>query len=339
MISKVNLKGMLAATALGLSLAGAAQADVNNIVFVSAASIGVNPFLIMGKEGTEEAAAKIGATASVIESDTQRSRVENVNAAANDGADIVVVLGFEFNDIIADVAPVQPETQFLMVNSCVFEDRPANVHCAVFREYEAAFLMGVAAAMNTKSNKIGTVAALDIPFLHRFSDGFAMGARMINPEIEVETRWIGGQNPFGDPARAKELAKTLNGEGADVIFAVAGGGNFGIYEAASEDGFKAIAVDVNHCPTTPGAILESALKGVDQAIVQSVEKIVAGEESSLISYGIAEMGVGAIALDEAGLAESGCVISEQPETAAKLREVAAKIASGDITIEDPMFAQ
>ncbi len=330
----------LAAGILALSSAALAQSEIKSIVYVSPTSIGVNPFLIMGKDGTEAIAKKLGATATTVESDTQQSKLENVSAAANDGADVVIVLGFEFNDIIADVAPTQPDTQFLVVDSCPPGDRPDNVHCAVFREYESSFLMGVIAAMSTKTGKIGTVGALDIPFMHRFSDGYAMGAKYVNPDIEVETRWVGGQSPFSDPVRSKEQSLALKAAGVDVIFAAAAGGNFGIYEAASEAGFKAIAVDVNHCPKAPGLLLDSALKRVDQVIIQSMEKIANGEKATFAAFGIAENGVGSIASssDEV-LNASECLIVESPEVVAKVREVAAEIASGELKIEDPMFAK
>ncbi|MCR9134952.1 MAG: BMP family ABC transporter substrate-binding protein [Alphaproteobacteria bacterium] len=337
---KSTIQSTVAACVMAFVMAPAAHAEIKSIVYVSPSSIGVNPFLIMGKEGTEAAAKKIGATATTVESDTQQSKLENVSAAANDGADVVVVLGFEFNDIIADVAPTQPETEFLVVDSCPPGDRLPNVHCAVFREYESAFLMGVIAAMNSKTGKVGTVGALDIPFMHRFSDGFAMGAAHVNPDITVETRWVGGQSPFSDPVRSKEQSLALKAAGVDVIFAAAAGGNFGIYEAAKEAEFTALAVDVNHCPKAPGLLWDSALKRVDEVIMQSIDKISNSEKSTFAAFGIAENGVGAVASSpDDVLAASECLVVGSPDTVAKVREVAAQIASGDLKIEDPMFAK
>ena len=145
-----------AVTTLALATMQAQAAD-KLFVYVSPNSIGVNAFLQMGKTGIEAAGKKYGADVKTYESNTPAERLENVNAAVNDGADIVVVLGFEFNDIIKQVAPTAPDTQFLIVDQC-FDDRPANVHCAVFREYEASYLMGVAAGMLTMTAP--TAAAL-----------------------------------------------------------------------------------------------------------------------------------------------------------------------------------
>ena len=167
-------------------------------VYVSPDPIGVNAFLQMGKTGTEAAAKKFGADVQTYESSTAAARRENVEAALNEGATLIVLLGFEFNDIVNELAPTAPDVQFLIVDQCI-QNQPPNVHCAVFREYEASYLVGIAAGMMTKTNKIGVVGALDIPFLHRYTDPYADGAKAVNPNVEVETRWVGGDNPFGDP--------------------------------------------------------------------------------------------------------------------------------------------
>jgi len=323
-----------------LGIAGPGGADIERIVYVSPTSIGVNPFLIMGKAGAEQAGDALGATVTTVESDTAQSKLENVSAAANDGADIVIVLGFEFIDIVTDVAPIFPDTDFLIVDSCLQDEPPDNVHCAVFREYESAFLVGMIAALSSDSGRIGTIGALDIPFMHRFSDGFALGAEHAVPGITVQTRWIGGQNPFSDPVRSKEQALALGADGVDVIFAAAGGGNFGIYEAAQQSGFKAIAVDVNHCPEAPGLLLDSALKRVDEVIVRAIERIASGEPASFAAYGLAEEGVGAIALgSNEDIQASECLIADAPDVIARVQAAAAEIADGSLVIEDPMFAQ
>jgi basic membrane protein A len=329
--------------ALGVALAGSlapVSAADTSIIYVSPNPIGNNPFLVLGRDGTEAAAKKYGATASTIESDTPQAILENLYAAANEGADIVVVLSFSAVDAVAEVAPTAPDTQFLIVDACPGGDRPDNLHCAVFREHEASFLMGAMAALSTESGKLGAVGPVDIPFMHRFTDGFAAGARHVNPDISVETRWVGGQNPFSDPVRAKEQALALNAIGIDVIYAAAAAGNFGIYEAAPDGGFKIMGVDVNHCPLAGGTMYDAALKRVDQVILQSVAAIKDGAKQNFASYGLAENGVGGVVLNsDADLAASGCLIADNPETISAVRDIAAQIIAGDIEIDDPLAAQ
>lgn len=321
-----------------LSLMGAANAQDKLFVYVSPDPIGVNAFLKMGQTGTEAAAEKFGAQAKTFESANAAARKENVEAAINEGASLIIVAGFEFNDIIAELAPTVPDTQFLIVDQCI-DNRTDNVHCAVFREYEATYLIGVAAAMLTQTNKVGVVSALDIPFLHRYTDGYAMGAKAQKDGVEVDVRWVGGENPFADPVRAKEQALAIKAAGSDVVFTATAGGDFGVFEAAKEADFKAFAVDVNHCPEDPAHMVSGTLKRVDNAIVAAVEGIEAGGKQTFSTLGLKEGGMSIIGLSDEGLADSQCLIAGMPDVLAKVREVAAKIEDGSLAIPDPMTAQ
>jgi len=334
----VRLRNFAAGVTLAAMTAVAPASAADLLVYVSPDALGVNAFLKMGKTGIEAAGKKHGMDVKTYESKTAAERIENVNAAVNDGAKVVVVLGFEFADIIKEAAAAAPDTQFLIVDQCI-ENQPDNVHCAVFREYEASYLMGVAAGLLTKSNTVGVVGALDIPFLHRYTDGYAQGVQSVKPDAKVEVRWVGGDNPFADPVRAKEQAVALNAAGADYIYTATSGGDFGVFEAAKEKGFKAFSVDVNHCPDLPGLIVDQSLKRVDVALGAAVDAILAGEKKTFTTLGLKEGGVSAIALDEATMADSKCLIADHPDVAAKMREVSASIADGTLKLADPMMAK
>lgn len=306
-------------------------------VYVSPTPLGVNDFLIMGQTGLELAGDKHGAQTKVLESEDPTTREENVRAAINDGANIVIVLGFEFNDIIPKVAAEAPDTQFLIVDQCI-ENPPANVHCAVFKEYEAAFLIGAIAASLTETGKVGAISALDIPFLHRYTDGFAEGAKYVKPDIETSTLWVGSDvSAFSDPARAKEQALAMAADGVDHIFAAGAASNFGIFEAAKEKGFFTYGVDVNQCPSAPGQVVENLIKRVDTAIVESVDKIMAGSKENFLTYGLAEKGIGLVALTTDKPEDSQCEIMKHKELIETIKGIQDKIISGEIKIEDPMF--
>jgi basic membrane protein A len=309
-------------------------------VYVSPVPLGVNEFLIMGQTGLELAADKHGAQTKVLESENDpTNREENVRAAIDEGADIVIVLGFEFNDIIPKVAAEATDTQFLIVDQCI-ENPPANVHCAVFKEYEAAFLIGAIAASLSETGHVGAISALDIPFLHRYTDGFAEGAKYVKPDIEVSTLWVGSDvTAFSDPARAKEQALAMAADGADHIFAAAAASNFGIFEAAKEQNFFTYGVDVNQCPSAPGQVVENLIKRVDTAIVESVDKILSGSKENPLVYGVADKGIGLVALTTDKPEDSQCEIMKHPELIETIKGIQEKIISGEIKIEDPMFKQ
>ncbi len=304
-------------------------------VFVSPDPLGVNPFLTMGQTGIEAAAERFGAEALVLESEDPMTREENLRAAVAEGADLIVLLGFEFNDLVPRVAAAAPDVEFLIVDQCI-DEPPANVHCALFREFDGSFLIGAAAAMLSESGKLGAIGVADIPFLHRYTDGFAAGARHVRPDAEIEIRWVGGENPFADPVRAKEQALALAAAGIDSIYTAAAAGNLGVFEAAAERGFFAFGIDVDQCPAAPGRIVDNMMKRVDRVIVEAATAILDGSAESRLVYGLGNGGVSLTALEENPPADSQCLILEHPEVIERLRDLARRIEAGEIGIDDPM---
>ena len=320
--------------ATGATTAGSGGGDVS-LIYITPTPIGANPFLQLGRDGTEAAAEKTGGTAKTFESTDLNSRRANVEAAVEEAPSIIVLNTFDFTDLSAEFAAANPDQQFILIDSCPPEP-PANLHCGVFREYEGAYLLGIEAGMLTEANKIGSVAALDIPFIHRYTDSFALGAKSVNADVTDSQVFIGGDNPFGDPARAKEQALSLAAQGADHIFAVGAGSNGGTFEAATEQGFFSYGVDINECPSAPGQIVDNNLKLVDEVVEQLIDQVLAGTAEPVVSFGLKEGAMGVIAMQDDELADSGCVIADHPDVIAKVKEAAEGIISGDIVVPDPM---
>ena len=307
-------------------------------VYISPNVLGENDSLIMGKIGTEQAGAQHGAETLILECKTPEEREKNLKMAVDEGADIVIVFGWEFNEFLPQIAADSPDVQFLIVDQCL-DELPPNVRCAVFREHEAAFLLGATAALLTKTNHIGVISALDMPFFHRFTDAFTDGAEYINQDIHVATSWVGGDNPWQNPERGKELALAQVSEGVDQIFAASAATNYGIFEAAAEQHVFAYGVDVNQCPAAPGFVVENLLKRIDVAVIEAVNSILNDTEESVLAYGLDSGGVGLVSLTSDNPAESQCLIMEHPEVIEKLQEIRQKIIDGDIIVHDPMAAE
>lgn len=307
--------------------------DSRSFIYITNDPIGINEFLGLGKIGIEAAAETFGGTSKVFESTDVASRRANVEAAIDEEPDVIVLITFDFTDLAEEFATDNPDQEFVLIDDCP-ADPPENLHCAVFREQEASYLLGTEAGLLTKSNKIGSVVSVDIPFLHRYSDTFALAARAQNDAVTDTQLFIGGDNPFADPATAKERALALAAEGVDQVFAVGAGSNGGVMEAAAEKGFFSYGVDVNQCPMAPGHVVDNTIKKVDVLVVTEIGQILAGTATGLSSYGLAEGGMTISSLDE-GATDSQCVIMEHPDILDIVKKTRDDIISGAIDIPDP----
>jgi len=204
---------------------------------------------------------------------------------AERGAAPVVAIGFPQAAAITTVAREFPKTPFAIVDAVV--DLP-NVQSFVYREHEGSFLVGLLAAMASKSGKVGFVGGMDIPLVRRFLCGYEQGARHANPKVVVLSA-MSGSTPaaWTDPARGAELTKTQIAQGVDVVFAAAGTTGLGIMQAARDGGILAIGVDSNQNHLHPGTMLTSMVKRVDLAVEQAFRSVKPG----ITALGLKEGGV------------------------------------------------
>lgn len=305
------------------------------LIYVTPGPIGINPFLSLGDVGTRRAAERLGGTAKTFESnlDTASQR-SNIEAAIEEAPDVVVLTTFTLLEMADEFSKAHPDQKFILIDACPDEPAP-NLHCGVFREHEGAYLLGIMAGHLSESGQIGSVVALDIPFFRRWWESFKLGAESINPDVENSAVFIGGENAFADPARAKELALSLAAQGPDHIFAVGAGSNGGVFEAAEEADFLAYGVDINECPSMPGRVVDNNLKLVDVLVDQLIEKVINGEAGPVESFGLAEGGTGVMALHP-DLASSQCVIADHPDVIAEVEAAAEAIIDGSIVVPDPL---
>ncbi len=335
----IGICAMLALALLASACGGEEEAEAEgpSLIYVTPNPIGVNKFLELGQVGTQRVAEELGGTWKTFESTNDSDRRANIEAAIDEAPDVVVLTTFTLVELADELSKANPDQQFILIDAC--PDEPAaNLHCGVFREHEGAYLLGIMAGRLSQAKEIGSVVALDIPFLHRWSDSFALGAQSIDASITDTQVFIGGDNPFSDPARAKEQALAVAARGADHIFAVGAGSNGGIFEAAVQEGFLSYGVDVNQCPEAPGHIVDNNLKLVDVLVEQLAKQVLDGTAGPVVAFGLAEGGTGVMALEsDEVLADSQCVIADHPDIVAEVRDARDAIVSGDIVVPDPLF--
>ena len=316
--------------------AGSASSTDASIILITPTPIGSNNFLQLASDGAAEAAKKYNASVDVYESEDPTSIQQNLDAAVREKPDVIIGVSYSVLDQFTQAAIDYPDQQFLLIDTSA--DKPTdNLTAAVFKEYEATYLTGVEAGLLSETGNIGVVAALDTPFIHRWIDPFFAGAASVNPAIITAAQYVGGDNPFGDQARAKAQAQILADSGADYVQAAASGGNLGVFEAASETSVKAFGVDTNQCLDSPGNVVDNAIKRVDIAVVSSIGDILDGTTGGFTAYGLAEGGVSLTGLED-GVADSQCLIADYPDVIEKVAAVRDQIITGDLVVIDPLTA-
>ncbi len=258
-----------------------------------------------------------------ISNATQREQA--MRKMAERSADPIVGVGFSMGSSMEKVAKEFPKLKFTVIDFVI--DLP-NVESVVFKEHEGSFLVGMMAAMASKSGKVGFVGGMDVPLIRKFQCGYEQGVKYANPKAEVSANMTGTTPAaWNDPARGGELAKSQFAKGVDVVFAAAGGTGVGVYQAAKDGGKLAIGVDSNQNHLHPGTMLTSMVKRVDTAVYNSFKQHKAG----VTSLGLKEGGVD-VAMD----ANNAKLVT--PEMKAKVDAARADIISGKIKVVDYMAA-
>jgi len=250
-------------------------------------------------------------------------REQAMRKMAERSANPIIGVGFSQGSSMEKVAKEFPKLKFTIIDYVI--DLP-NVESIVFKEHEGSFLVGMMAAMASKSGRVGFVGGMDVPLIRKFECGYEQGAKYANPKIEVQANMTGTTPAaWNDPARGSELAKAQFSKGADVVFAAAGGTGVGVYQAAKDAGKLAIGVDSNQNHLHPGTMLTSMVKRVDVAVANSFRK----HKPGVTSLGLKEGGVD-YALDK----YNEPLVT--PEMRAKVDAAKADIISGKLKVIDYM---
>src|SRR5690349_19085011 len=151
---------------------------------------------------------------------------------AQRGQDPIVGVGFNQANSVEKVAKEFPKVRFTIIDGVV---KLPNVQSVLFKEHEGSFLVGLLAAMASKSGKVGFIGGMDIPLIRKFACGYEQGAKFANPKAEVIQNMTGTTpSAWNDPARGGELAKGQFDRGVDVIYAAAGATGNGVLQTAKD---------------------------------------------------------------------------------------------------------
>lgn len=274
--------------------------------------------------GAERWAEETGGTFRDTVLQTEAQREQALRRFAEAGNNPIVMTGFAFGDTLGQVASDYPDTDFVIIDMVV--DAP-NVRSVVFNEHEGSFLVGMMAAKASTSGTVGFIGGMDIPLIRKFACGYAQGVKAVNPEATVISNMTGTTPAaWNDPVKGSELTKAQISQGADVVYAAAGGTGVGVLQTAADEDILSIGVDSNQNFMHPGQVLTSMLKRVDNAVYQAM-KDGPGMEKGFNVMGLANGGVG-YAMDEF----NADLVSSDMQS--DVDAAAAQIASGDLAVHD-----
>lgn len=278
--------------------------------------------------GADQAGTELCFVVQELEATSDDDRKPNLEALVAAGNNPVIAVGFAFGGAIEEIAAANPDVIFGWVDG--YLDLP-NVKTLGFAEEQGSFLVGAAAALKSKSGKIGFIGGQEIDLIKRFEAGYIAGAKAVNPAIVVESKYLGaaGDNAaWGSPDKAKEIALSWYKSGVDIVYTAAGGSGRGTIEAAVEagDGKWAIGVDSDEyfvdTPEQQAHRLTSMLKRVDVSVFLAAKAVKEGDLSGgFKTFDLKSDGV--------GYSTSGGYLDDVVD---QLEAFKAKIVSGELVV-------
>jgi basic membrane protein A len=276
--------------------------------------------------GAKRWSEETGGKFAEIELQSAAQREQALRRFAESGANPIVMTGFAFGDALGQVAPDYPDTKFAIIDMVV--DGP-NVRSVVFNEHEGSYLVGMMAAMASKSGTVGFIGGMDIPLIRKFACGYVQGVKAVNGDAKVIQNMTGTTpSAWNDPGKGSELTLAQIAQGADVVYAAAGGTGVGVLQTAADQNILSIGVDSNQNYMHSGKVLTSMLKRVDNAVYEAM-KMGTDLETGFNVMGIANGGID-YAMDE----HNAALVS--PDMKAAVDTAKAKIAAGELAVHDYM---
>lgn len=277
--------------------------------------------------GVQKFTAESGVEVMEFEVTNETQREQAMRRMAERGATVILGVGFAQADAISKVAAEYPDRQFSIID-VGWLDAP-NLRQYVFKEHEGSYIVGVAAAKASQTNKVGFIGGMDIPLIRKFACGYVGGVKSVSGGAEVYQNMTGSTpSAWNDPAKGAELTQSQIDRGADVVYHAAGGTGGGVIQAAADAGKLAIGVDSNQNGIAPGSVLTSMLKRVDVAAYETFRDAKAGKfTSGIVTLGLAEGGVD-WALDD----NNASLVTADMKAA--VEKAKADIIGGAVTVHD-----
>ena len=276
---------------------------------------------------------------------SDEDRETMIRQAVNDGADVVVCVGYLYGASLAWAADQYPDVKFIAIDVTQFDIGtdaiPSNCYCITFKEEQAGYLAGYAIAKDGKT-KLGFLGGMAVPAVIRYGYGFVQGADAAAQELgqNVEINYFYGGQFYGD-ANITSRMEGWYSNGTQVVFACGGGIYTSAVEAALKSNGYVIGVDVDQNYIGVNGVkdgsfaynpfITSAMKGLSEAVSTALSDIEAGEWGEIAAsngnFGLEDG-------DYVGLPTDADSWNFETFTVDEYEELKGKIKSGEITVDN-----
>ena len=282
-------------------------------------------------------------------SDSDEDRVAMIEAAIDDGFNVIVMPGYAFAAAIKSTAGNYADVKFIALDVSAGDlgddyVLPANLYCAVYQEELCGYMAGYA-AVKLGYTKLGFLGGMAVPAVVRYGYGFVQGADAAAAEIgaDVTMNYAYGNQFYADADITAAMDTWYQG-GTEVVFACGGGIFSSAAEAAAKVDGKVIGVDVDQAPTIDGKYGEgmtvtSAMKGLAPTVKTLLTAVA---EDKFADYGGKIDNLGLVSVNPADnyvqLPEESTQFGDG-FTADDYKALVADMFSGKITVSNDITAK
>jgi basic membrane protein A and related proteins len=244
-------------------------------LFLARGGLGDKAFNDSANEGLQKAAQELNAEVMTFDyqQDTQDA---NIRKAAQGGYSLIIALGSENAQAVEIIAAEFSDTKFAIIDTTV---EGANITSVTFSELEGDFLAGALVALLSENGRVAYLGGADVLVIRRIQFGFEQGVKYVDPEAEIDVQYIGGVDDFSGfakPEDANAIATQMYADGADVIYAAAGGSTLGAIDAAKTAGLPIVTTGSDQRYLAPEVIATSRTKNMNQAVYMLIEMFTKG---------------------------------------------------------------
>lgn len=242
--------------------------DEFKVALLTPGPVNDNGWNSIAYNGLKQIEEELGAATQYSEKVAASDMKEFILGYASEGYDVVIGHGFEFADVMKEVAKDYPETWFLVTSATVSQE--PNVASISINNREQGYLMGTVAALMSKTGTVAAIGGTEIPPISNSVKGFEEGAKAAVPSVQVLTTMTGSND---DITKAKETAISLIEKGADVVMTNANAAGLGGIEAAKQEGVLAIGSNQDQNPKAPDTVVTSVIQDYPKAMAVVVKRI------------------------------------------------------------------